>query len=473
MKASALALSALLAVVSGAPLARAQICANARPTEPGGAAGIGYGAAEVGYYDSPGGRARVHYALAGVNAPPPASTLVSDVPDAIVVAAEAADDALKLYLELGYSAPLGDGDSPCADNGGSEALDVYVLNFAAADGQALYDHCKAGSPRVCAGFVLVENDYRGGGYADAAEGMRTVVPHELFHLVQDAYDSDLERWWAEGSAQWAAKHVYPELGDLERFLPAYFESPWRPLNVPPTGVVASFLYATAIWPVFLEQQYGSELPRRVYEQLGGGEANVLDATDVVLKAEGSDLPSAFAKFALLNAATGSRAPRSGGYDDAADYPEALITEELEVESGDSLEDIMSGFGTFYYQLHAESPVELELDADPARVTATLLPLVQGRAELDAAEPLPAKLDGDAIVVVTGQSQARTDAPFTLHVQGLPSGGSDGGGDATKSSSCALGRPAGHSGLATSVWLGIVVSLVLRSRSRRSQRERIP
>lgn len=456
MKPTTLALAAALTAVTS--LSRAQTCENGRPTDPGGAQGIGYGAAEVAYYDSSSGRARIHYALAGVNAPPAASSLVSDVPDAIVVAAEAADSALERYAELSYAPLLGDGDSPCPSNGGSDAVDVYLLNFAAADGQAMFDHCQRGTPLVCSGFVLVDNDFRAGGYADTAEGLRTVVPHELFHLVQDAYDANVERWWAEGSAQWAAKQVYPDLLDLERFLPAYFESPWRPLNVPPTGVVASFLYATAIWPVFLEERYDAELVQEVYAGLQAAEGNVLSAADAALQARGSDLGSAFLEFAQYNAATGVRAPSSGGYAEAASYPDIELTATATVKSGDSFDEIMSGFGAFYYSLHADSPLALSLQADPARVTAALVPVVDGRAQLDAVQPLPTQLEGDGIVVVAGQSQARTDAPFTLELGAV---GAD-------SSGCSLGPPAARGGSSTGVALGIVVSLLGRLRARRSK-----
>ncbi len=463
MRASALGLCAMVATT--ASLARAQVCENTRPTDPEGTLGYSYGSAEVAYYDSPQGLARIHYALSGSNAPPPASTLVDDVPDAIAVAGEAADAALQKYVDLNYSRPVSDGDSPCRSNGGSDAVDVYVLNMAKADGQALFDHCKAGTPLTCAGFVLVENDYRAGGYSDTAEGMRTVVPHELFHLVQNAYDSNVERWWAEGSAQWAAKQVYPELHDLERLLPEYFAAPWRPLNVPPTGVAAGFLYATAIWPVFLEEQYGPELVGQVYDRLGAGEANVLDATDAVLEAHDADLPSAFSKFATMNAATGARTPTSGGYAHAADYPEVLITETVPVADGDSIDEVFSGFGAYYYQLHSDAPLELSLDADATRVTALLLPLVDGRADLEAAEPLPTTLEGDGIVVVAGQSQARTDAPFTLRAD-AHGGGDDGKGGNAESSGCAFGRSGPRGGVAAGAAVGLVVSLLRRLRARR-------
>jgi hypothetical protein len=434
------------------------------------AAGVSYGSAEVSFFDAASGRARVHFALAGAHAPPPASTLQTDVPDAVVVAAEAADDALDKYESLGYVAPLSDADSPCASNGGSEAVDIYLINFSAADGQAALDHCEAGTPKRCAGFVMVENDFRKGGYADTAEGLRTVVPHELFHLVQNAYDAGLERWWAEGSAQWAAKQVYPELLDLERFLPDYFETPWRPLNLPPNGVITNFLYATAIWPVFLSERFDGDTVRGVYEELASETMNVFSATDRVLQARGSSLSTAFLQFAADNAATGARAPDTGGYTNAASYPQVPL-EPLTGATGDLVSDVGSGFGAFYYLLQTDVPSELSLQADPTRMAALLLPLVDGKVQLADAEPLPATLEGAGVVVVAGQSLSRTDAPFTLRGATAAAPPRDGDENpAAAPSGCALASFPGKSRSFAGIALGFVVISLGRCRARTRPRK---
>ena len=443
-----------------APAAQGQVCESARPTDAAGARGTSYGAAPVGFYDSASGHARVHYALSGVHAPPAASTLVTDVPDAAVVAAQAADDALDKYEALGYQAPLSDADSPCASNGDSDAVDIYLIHFTAADGQAVPDHCLAGSPRRCSGFVLVENDFKGAGYASAAEGLRTVVPHELFHLVQDAYDAGVERWWAEGSAQWAAKQVYPDLHDLERFLPAYFSNPWRPLNVPPNGVITDFLYATAIWPVFLQERFDSSVVRQVFESFDGG-TEVFPPTDTVLQAQGSSLAREFLQFAAYNAATGDRAPDSGGYAEATSYPQVQLV-PLTATSGALVSDVASGLGAFYYSLTAETALELSLDADTARVAALLAPVVDGKVQVGGARQLPTTISGEAVVVVAGQDLARTDAPFTLQAAPANVGSKAGGAE---ESGCSMppapGRPRAWGGAA----VGFVVILLGRGRGR--------
>lgn len=461
--------AALAALALTSSLARAQVCENARPTEPGAAQGS-YGSAEVASHDSASGRARVHYAASGPHAPPTAATLESGVPDAVVVAAQAADDAFVKFDELGYRAPLSDADSPCSSNGDGDAVDIYLLNFTAADGQAVLDHCQEGTPKRCAGFILVDNDFRSGGYADTAEGLRTVVPHELFHLIQNAYDVDVEPWWSEGSAQWAAKQVYPELGDLERFLPAYFDNPWRPLNVPPSGPISNFLYATAIWPVFLSERFDDDVVREVFEQFAGVSGEELPATQQVLSARGSTLEREFLTFAAQNAATGVRAPDEGGYQHAADYPLVELT-PFTATAGSALNEVGAGLGAFYYSLSATTPIELSLEqGDVKRVEALLLPVVDGKVDLAHSRPVAGAFEGDGIIVVAGQSLARVDAPFTLRAAAVTADPPEMDAEAEpESSGCALGpRSARSSNLGPA--LAIAAMLGFRARARRRSRK---
>jgi hypothetical protein len=448
----------------------AMTCESARPTDAAGSAGVSYGSAKVSFFDAASGHARVHYALSGPHAPPAASTLEDGVPDAVVIAAQAAEAAFVKFNELSYLPPLDDGDSPCASNGGSDAVDIYLLHFAAADGQTVPDHCQEGSPKRCAGFVLVENDFKGGGYANVAEGMRTVVPHELFHLVQDAYDADVERWWAEGSAQWAAKQVYPDLKDLERFLPAYFKNPWRPLNVPPNGVITDFLYATAIWPVFLQQRFDSSIVREVYEASGQGDG-VLPTTDIVLQAHDSSLAQEFLQFAAYNATTDGRGVDAAGYTDGANYP-AVPVKALSPDVDPLVSDVDSGLGAYYYSLLPDAPLRVELDADPERMTALLIPSVDGKLDLTGAQPLPATVEGEATIVVASQSLLRTDAPFTLRSAATTGGAQAGakGDSGPDSSGCSVGGRSGKNAANGGVALGFVVILLGRCRAGRRPRK---
>ena len=111
-------------------------------------------------------------------------------------------------------------DPVCSPNGGDGRLDVYLVAMGGADGQAATEICtQTGHVSRCTGFILADNLFEEAGYASLDEGARTVLPHEIFHLVQNTYFADMDRWWAEGTAQWATKELHPDLtaaGDWQR-----------------------------------------------------------------------------------------------------------------------------------------------------------------------------------------------------------------------------------------------------------------
>src|SRR4029079_13915700 len=136
--------------------------------------------------------------------------------------------------------------------------------------------------------VLSEALFRGRVYATPAEGFKTVVAHELFHTVQNAYDSQLDRFWAEGTAQWAMKTVFPELVDFEGQLPAFFKDNTRSLDTQPSGVAAGFLYGSAVWPLFLTLRHGPDTVRLILEK-EADETKSVAAADAVLAGKGSSI----------------------------------------------------------------------------------------------------------------------------------------------------------------------------------------
>jgi hypothetical protein len=383
-------------------------CPQVRPTDPGGYAGFAYGADPTGSHATPEGRVRVWYATAGLHAPNGAN--------AAEIAGHAVEEAIDGYAARGFLPPIGDGDYPaCASNGGDARLDVYLVHFPGADGLATTERCaEVGATLRCSGFILVDSRLDDLGYASFEQGARTVLPHEYFHLVQDAYDAGMDRWWAEGTAQWATKQLHPELTDLERFLPAFFSSTSRSIDAPPGGVVAAFLYGTAVWPVFLSERRGPTIVREILEQQGATGVTPLDA---VLALEGSTLAAEFTTFTAWNAATGARAG-SGGYPLAASYPEVKII-DLPADVGTSVKGITSGLAAAYYRIAAKEPRIVTLASDASRNAAVVVPLEGGVARLDAMIPLPARVEGDAVIVIAGQRALKTDAPFTLRIEAVP------------------------------------------------------
>jgi len=448
-----------LALLLAGNRALADSCA--RPTDPGGDHDYSYGAAEVKSFGT--STVRVWYVTDGVHAVNDESSRSDAVPDDVVLVAQVTSDALASYLDLGYRAPISDSSNPeCGDNGGDGRLDVYLVRMQGADGMTAIDlgRCtELGGATRCASFIFAQANFAG-QYATASEGIRTVLPHELFHVLQNAYDADLDRFWAEGTAQWAAKRVDPSLTDLERYLPAFFAQTSRALDAPANGVTAAFLYGSAIWPVFLSQRHGAQIVRSILEREAEAGGSSLASADAVLADEQTSLAREFALFSAWNAATGSRAG-TGGYEDAAKYPLVPLTEL----GSAPIHDISSGLASFFYRAQVSAPMRVTLETDSKRNTGTLVPFENGVARVDRAMPLPAELTAEGIVVVSGITSNKTDAPFTLSLTSL---NDDSSAAALEQSGCALVRKPSRAGPDAVTSLLLLLISISRRRRRVGQ-----
>ena len=425
-----------------------------RPTDPGGSNGYDYGEVEVSSFGNQ--RVLVWYVTEGGNAVDPTSTRDDGVPDEVALSAQVTSDALDAYAALGFRAPPSDSLAPeCGSNGGDARFDVYLMAMNGADGQTVAEsgRCSSDSPAQCASFVIAKSKLAL-SYGSAEVGSRTVLPHETFHAVQNAYDVELDRFWAEGTAEWAAKELDPELSDLERNLPAFFQQAMRPLDAPVQGVTAGYLYGAAIWPLFLSERYGDDVVRLVLEQEGQAKATALAATDLVLGTLQSSLAQELPLFSAWNAATGARAG-TGGYAAAPDYPEVTLSELP--AAGTSA--ITSDYGSFFYHLQVTTPMRLTLTTDVTRNAALFLPLQDGRARVDQATALPADVTDEGIVVVSGITSKKTDAPFALSLTAPAAA------EAKDSGGCALSaaRPASA---ALDEWLTALLAFLAVRRARR-------
>ncbi|MFO0679042.1 MAG: MXAN_6640 family putative metalloprotease [Polyangiaceae bacterium] len=474
------ALASLLVASFVPRSASAQDCIHTRPTDPGGVNGYDYGAAEVRHHD--GAYVRVFYAVSGTHAPNLDSVRSDGVPDSVALVASVTDDALVRFKGMGFREPISDGAyDACASNGGSGAFDVYLVRFAGADGVTVPEACKdVGKTTRCSGFIMVDATFAR-GYGSYAEGVRTVLPHETFHAIQNAYDLEVDRAWAEGSAQWAAKKLDPSLPDLERFLPAFFSEPSRSMDVPASGATASYLYGAAIWPVFLTQRHGDTIVRRALEiesDVGGGSVAAVGAALTELDAKLS-LESELPTFAAWNASTGKRAG-AGGYTDAAKYPMVKLG-----ALGGEVSALTSGYGWAAYSLDLATDdvrVDVDLETDGTRNRALVVPLVDGRADVANAVPLPATNVGPALVVVAGVTSKKSDAPYVIrvspHVEATPDGGTsasdarssgpaaDGGGGTTDAGGCNVWRSRARSSPGSAldaIALGFGVMVAFRRR----------
>ena len=292
----------------------APMVADARPDDGSGL--YTYEASDsLASWDEPGGHVRVHFSVAGPNA-----TLLEDadadgVPDFPVLVGMEVAQVLEDFELFGFRRPVSESALGLPELGGSEALDVYLVDFAgSADGMFGVDRCIDG---VCAGHLVIENDFSGYGYASVEEAARVLASHELFHGVQYAYTDDLDPWFSEGTATWA-EHLYePEVRDYLRFCSAYLADSGRSIDRPPAGVTTSFAYGTALFFGFVQETQGGDRVVAMLEALAeAGDGDEVAAIARVFDQAGTDFATVWPRFAAWNLATG---PRAGG---VTSYPYA-------------------------------------------------------------------------------------------------------------------------------------------------------
>jgi hypothetical protein len=398
-------------------------CPDTRPTSAGAPYAFD---APVQTFDTE--HVRVHFATTGPNAVRDLTAPGETVPDDVKLVGDRTEQAFTAYAAKGFRLPLADTrQAPCSPGGGDARLDVYLVAFQSADGATVTERCAAAG--TCNAYIIADArlDRR---YPTVDEGVRTVLPHELFHAVQYAYSGNLTGFFSEGSAQWAAANLSGSDADLRKFLPDFFRETGRPLDVPPAGATAGYLYGAAIWSVFLAETYGESLIRATLEfQAADRMATTLAATDLALQSKASSMKDAFGTFALYNLATGKRAG-PGGYAQAATYPMASVanlsaTADPAAAAGTlQAESAISGYAAKYYRV--SGPGELRLYGNPDEVTtlyapradSSEAPLVDQALRTSSTGP---QLEGAPIavtsaggyVVVAGARASKRDATFRI------------------------------------------------------------
>ncbi|MDP2306026.1 MAG: hypothetical protein Q8P18_08360 [Pseudomonadota bacterium] len=313
--------------------------------------------------DSPGGTVRVWYSVDGPNLVKQGDDDANGVPDYVEEVGTTAEDVLAAYADNGFRAPLSDGG-----RGGSDAMDVYLVDFGGnADGNYSAEVCSA-SPSQCSGFFIMENDFSGYGYANLSTAIRVLTSHELFHAVQAAYNADIEVWFSEGTAVWAEDLYDAENNDFLAFCDAYLEDTGRSLNEPPAGPVPVFAYATALWWWYLSDAYGDDVINELLEASETGDDLLADMADIEA-ARGGSLAIDFSTFARWNIATG----RFSGPADSYPYASRIGPPVAEASGAAIVDDNRYyPLATTYYTLeHGGGEVWFATEADAPELAFSL------------------------------------------------------------------------------------------------------
>lgn len=373
-----------------APEARAQ-----RPTFEGGA--------EPASHDGAEGLVRVHYAATAGDAVPPDDADEDGVPDFVEEVAELAEVAWQDLLERGFRPPVSDGAQPSDDNGGDGRFDIYLADFAQADGNFVAEACTDTPPVHCSGYFLMDNDLAEFDYASITEGISVLTSHELFHAVQAAYSIGASQAWSEGTAVWNEEKTFPEQGDYERFTPYFLARSSRPFERGGSGFGDPYVYGAAVWPTFLDERYGDGVVRRTWEAMeaAGPGADFLDAIDEVVAEEGASVTSAWVEFTRWNLLTGPRADAARSYAAGADLGEVAF-EDAVFGPGEAETSII-GLSARYLPVSAasEQPLAISVEVDEGGAAAAFFPQASSGGPIGE----PVELVGDGVLSASLPSEA--------------------------------------------------------------------
>ena len=279
---------------------------------------------------SPSGQFRIHYDTSGRDAVDLADEDGNDIPDFIDEAAAALDSAWKLEVdELGYLPPPSDGGA-----GGGDEYDVYVIELGGA-GSGYYGTTTALSPgaTTTASFLTIDNDYTDAGYgttsgcnsargARGLDALRVTAAHELYHAVHFAYyqPKPQEAWWQEATATWIEEVAYPEVNDYFIYLCAFLLETSRSLDSGRAVSRDNHIYGATVFPHFLDQRYGRDVIRQIWEEhamWANGDPSNLDR--VLRQHTPGGLEDAVGEFGVWNYFTGHR-HREQFYDEGNLWP---------------------------------------------------------------------------------------------------------------------------------------------------------
>ncbi len=177
--------------------------------------------------------------------------------------------------------PLPDAGDP--GSGGSTDIDVYLLlpldlaprsDYLRQVGSYAGAVAPMTNPGVStsSGYMLMRRD----GMAQAAT-FKSTLAHEFFHVLQHAHNyqvhfnqKDEEWWFTESSATWAAVNFVPEnRTGIHNYFSSLFQYSLMPLNL--REKISSprhlLLYASYIWPFFMEMELGPESIAQAWDKI--------------------------------------------------------------------------------------------------------------------------------------------------------------------------------------------------------------
>ena len=218
---------------------------------------------------------------------------------------------------------------PDGNNDGGDEYDVYIQdlganNFGGTQPETeLSDVPAKPNPRWTS-YIVIDNDFGIGFRTQGMPAVRVTAAHEFFHAIQlGGYGlwGEEEVYFYELTAEAMESVVFPSVKDYVKDISLYFS---RIESQPLYDSYRDYSYGRAIWGIYLVQQYGIEIMKRIWEQVAIQKP--MAALDKALLMRNISLQLEFATFALWNFHTGVRADTVSHYRDGHLFPPLNIAE---------------------------------------------------------------------------------------------------------------------------------------------------
>ena len=351
---------------------------------------------------SPSGRFRVHYDTEGRNAVSPRDDDANGIPDYIDLTMTVLDSTWVLEIEqLGYNPPPSD-----KGLGGGDEYDAYVIEL---DGSYYgFAYPEAAGAIITPSYLEIDNNFTNSGYKQTRglDALRVTIAHEFHHAIQFGYYATFDgSWWQESTSTWMEEVAYPHIDDYLQYLTYFLGEPQRALN---SGVFRSLhTYGTAIFSHFLDQRYGRELNRLIWEEVGQRRSVDLAHFDrVIRQVEPGGLGVAMGEFAVWNYFTGAR--YQGEYYAEGDKYPTVPTRDIAVAAEAVVRDtsLINATGSVYLRLEPQlrsGGVDLFFDANQGAWRRHLLLVGPDSVSVQLVSESPIRVNGwdqfDEVVLV--------------------------------------------------------------------------
>jgi len=284
---------------------------------------------------SPDGLFELHYDILGYDSVPIEDLDNSGIPDFIEEAGEIFDYCYHLEIDtLGYKVP---------PKGPTNRIDVYFKNFVDY-GETSWDDNNIS-------YITMNNDFAESSlYTNGIDALKVTAAHEFFHVIQIGYIwRDVDLYFYEASAVWMEDRVYDDVNDYLQYIKYYFRNLDSPISHPSYATISH--YGKGIFVRFIEEFYSEDIILKTWEKMTI--VHSMKALNEVLFESGSDLAEAFNTFSVWNYFTGARSQQFKFYEEAEDYPEIPINDNIQFFNKTTVSDTIYFLSANYHKLEPE------------------------------------------------------------------------------------------------------------------------